>query len=328
MHECAGFVDGALGVVVGLDGEAVLVDGAVALAGDVEDAAEFDVAPDLDPPGVAVAAEGVAEGVGGGLVVALHEEDLADAVGGERAVFVGVEGLLVFDQGGGEVSLGDLLLAAEDGDANGEVGGALQEPVVGIDADAAGAAEGFDGVLRVGAGDVDAADLGFAVGLDAEFDRHAEEVEVLGDGADGAEALVVAEAEDGVLVGEGGGSGAVEPLGEEGLELEVGLRLGEGFDVGGADGLVGVLGEEGAKELEEDFVAHLPAEHVEDHGSFFEGHGLELGGEGVEAADGGEGLGVVGEGAGGDVGDGVLEGGFAGGVFEVHQLGVAATCRW
>ncbi len=80
----------------------------------------------------------------------------------------------------------------------------------------------------------------------------------------------------------------------------------------------------GAEELGEDVVAHLPAEHVEDHGALFEGHGLELGGEGVEAAKGGEGLGVVREGAGGDVADGSLEGGFAGGVFEVHELGVAA----
>ena len=39
LHGGACFVDGALGVVVGLDCEAVFVDGAVALAGDVEDAA-------------------------------------------------------------------------------------------------------------------------------------------------------------------------------------------------------------------------------------------------------------------------------------------------
>src|SRR6266853_3179677 len=65
LHGGAGFVDCALGVVVALDGEAVLVDGAVALAGAVEDAGQLDVAPDLDPLGVAVAAESVAEGVGG-----------------------------------------------------------------------------------------------------------------------------------------------------------------------------------------------------------------------------------------------------------------------
>ena len=58
----AGLVDGALGVVVGLDGQAVLVDRAVALAGDVEDLAQGDVAPDLGPARVAVAAQGVAVG--------------------------------------------------------------------------------------------------------------------------------------------------------------------------------------------------------------------------------------------------------------------------
>src|SRR5277367_6023212 len=62
LHGGAGFVDGALGVFVGLDGEAVLIDGTVALAGAVEDAGQFDVAPDLDPFGVAVAAQGIAEG--------------------------------------------------------------------------------------------------------------------------------------------------------------------------------------------------------------------------------------------------------------------------
>ena len=81
------------------------------------------MAPDLGPLGFVVAAEGVAEAVGGGLVVALVEEDLADAVAGEGAGFVGIEGFLVLDEGGGGVALGDELLAAEDGDADGEVGG-------------------------------------------------------------------------------------------------------------------------------------------------------------------------------------------------------------
>ena len=39
LHGGAGLVDGTLGVVIGLDGQAVLVDSTVALAGDVEDAA-------------------------------------------------------------------------------------------------------------------------------------------------------------------------------------------------------------------------------------------------------------------------------------------------
>src|ERR1700730_14394895 len=131
LHGGAGFVDCALGVVVALDGEAVFVDGAVALAGAVEDAGQFDVAPDLDPLGVAVAAQSIAEGVRSRLVVALHEEDLADAIGGERAVLVGVERLLVLDQRRGEVSLSYLLLSAQNGHANREIGGALEQPVLG-----------------------------------------------------------------------------------------------------------------------------------------------------------------------------------------------------
>ncbi len=85
----AGFVDRALGVVVGLHGQAVLVDGAVALAGEVEDLADGDVAPDLGPGRLVVAAKRVAEGVDRGLVVALGKQHLADAVAGQGADGVG-----------------------------------------------------------------------------------------------------------------------------------------------------------------------------------------------------------------------------------------------
>jgi hypothetical protein len=173
------------------------------------------VAPNLDPLGVAVAAKGIAERVGGGLVVALHEEDFADAVGGERAILVGVESLLVLDETSCEVSLGDLLLAAQDGYADGKVRRALEQPILGIDADVAGTAEGFDGVVTLGAGHVDAADFGFAVGFDAEFNGHTEEIEILLDRADGAEALVVAKTEDCEFIGESRCAGSVEPLREE-----------------------------------------------------------------------------------------------------------------
>ena len=108
------------------------------------------MAPDFGPLGLVIAAEGVAEGVGGGLVVALVEEDFPDAVAGKGAVLVGVEGLLVLDEGGGGIALGDELLAAEDGDSDGEVGGRFEEPAVGVDGDLAGAAKGFDGVIGVG----------------------------------------------------------------------------------------------------------------------------------------------------------------------------------
>ena len=89
--------------------------------------------------------------------------------------------------------------------------------------------------------------FGLAVGLDAQLDRHAEEVEVLADLADGAEALVVAQPVDGVLVGELRRAGAVDPLREEGeSSCCIALRLGHLLEVGGADALVGVLAESAA----------------------------------------------------------------------------------
>ena len=64
-------------VVVGLQGLAVLVHGAFALSGDVENLPELDVAPDFGPARVAVSVQAFAVGVGGGLIVALQEENLA-----------------------------------------------------------------------------------------------------------------------------------------------------------------------------------------------------------------------------------------------------------
>ena len=97
------------------------------------------------------AAQGVAEGVRGRLVVPLHEEDLAYTIGGQRAVLVGVERLLVFDQRRREVSLGYLLLSAQHSDTHGKVRRALQQPVLGVDLNAARATERLDRVVRVGA---------------------------------------------------------------------------------------------------------------------------------------------------------------------------------
>ena len=251
------------------------------------------------------------------------EEDFADTIGCERAILVGVECLLVLDECSGKVALGDLLLATQNRDADGEIRRAFKDPVLGIDADAPGAAEGFYRESGFCSGDIDAADLGFAVGFDAELNGHAKEIEILIDGADGAEALVISEAIDSVFVGKGWGAGSVEPLSEEWTELELGLGLGDGLNVGAANGLVGVLGEQAAKEFDEYIVAHLPPQHMEDHGTFFESHGLELWREWVEPTESGEGFGIVGEGSGGDVGDGGLEGSFSGGVFEVHQFGIA-----
>src|SRR6266850_4898698 len=85
----AGLFESALGIVVGLNGLAVFIDRALALAGHIEDLAQLHVAPDFGPAGLAVAVDGVAIGIGGGLEVALQEEDFRDAVVGQPAVLVG-----------------------------------------------------------------------------------------------------------------------------------------------------------------------------------------------------------------------------------------------
>ncbi len=111
----------------------------------------------------------------------------------------------------------------------------LSTQFCGIDADAARPAEGIHHVLRIGAHHLDLLGFGLAVGLDAQLHRHAEEVEVLLNLADGAEALVVAQPVDGVLVGELRRAGAVDPLRKEGGQLLLALRLGHLLEVRGAD---------------------------------------------------------------------------------------------
>src|SRR5260370_31284950 len=105
-------------------------------------------------------------------------------------------------------------------------------------------------------------------------------MEILFHGSDGGKAFVADEAKDGVLVGKGGSAGAIEPLCEKGGQLEIGLGLRDGLYIRGAYGFVGILRQQVSQKLEEDVVAHLPAEHVEDHRSLLERHPLELRGEG------------------------------------------------
>jgi hypothetical protein len=86
-----GLLQSAEGIVVGLRGLAVLTDGAFALAGDIENLAQLDMAPDFGPARLAVPVNRRPVSVGRGLIVPLIEEDLGNAVVGERTVFVEVE---------------------------------------------------------------------------------------------------------------------------------------------------------------------------------------------------------------------------------------------
>ena len=110
---------------------------------------------------------------------------------------------------------------------------------------------------------------------------------------------------------------------KNGRKLLLALRFGDLLEVAGTDGLVGVFAERSFERGEEGLVADFAAQHVEDHGALFEGHGLELGREGIMRRDAGERDGVVGQRAGGDVLQGGVQSALAAFFFEVHQLAVA-----
>src|SRR5947207_15669396 len=87
----AGFVLRAGGVVWYFQRPAILVDRAIALAGDVEELAQLHVAPDFGPLGLAVAALCGAILIGRGLVVVLLEENFGNAIMRQRAQLVAVQ---------------------------------------------------------------------------------------------------------------------------------------------------------------------------------------------------------------------------------------------
>ncbi len=164
---------------------------------------------------------------------------------------------------------------------------------------------------------------GLAVRLHPQFHRHAEQVEILVDFANGAETLVVAQPVDRVLVGELGRAGAVDPLREERRQLLLALRLGHLLKIGGAHALVGVLAQRAFQRGQERLVADLPAQHVEDHGALFERHGLELRRKRTQPAGARKRNGVVGQRARGHVLQSGAHGVLAVLLFHVHQLAVA-----
>src|SRR4051812_40056365 len=94
LHPSTGLIDRSLGVVVRLNRQPILVDRPLALPRDVEDVSEVDVAPYLRPARVGISAQRIAEAVCGRLIVALHKEDFADAIGRQRARLIRIQCLL------------------------------------------------------------------------------------------------------------------------------------------------------------------------------------------------------------------------------------------
>src|SRR5262249_21948015 len=127
------------GVVVGLLGLAVLVDRPLALAEQIKDHAEVDMAPNLGPllGGLRNALQRFAECIGGGLVVFLVEERLTHAEIGERPPGLDVQRLLILlDRVVVAPGFGQFF-SAGNRRACAQTGVSLENDVVGVDLDAA-----------------------------------------------------------------------------------------------------------------------------------------------------------------------------------------------
>src|SRR5208282_4855085 len=107
LHVAAGFLERALGIVVGLDGLAVFIDGAFALAGHVENLAQLQVAPNLGPARFAVAIQRFAVGVCRRLIILLHEKYFGNAVVRQRTVLADFERLVELAQSSRQIALLD-----------------------------------------------------------------------------------------------------------------------------------------------------------------------------------------------------------------------------
>src|SRR6266567_6002198 len=84
----ARLIQRSLGVVVSLDGLAVLVGGALALAGDIENLAQLNMAPDFGPARIPIAVQAITVGVGGSLIVVLYEKHFCYTIMRQGTVLV------------------------------------------------------------------------------------------------------------------------------------------------------------------------------------------------------------------------------------------------
>src|SRR6202521_4055883 len=115
LHISAGFLDRALGIVVGLDGLAVFIDCAFALPGCVENLAQLQVAPNLGPSRLTIAIQRFAVGVRRGLIILLQEKHFGDPVVGQRTVFVDFERFVELAERSRQIALLGQSLSARDG---------------------------------------------------------------------------------------------------------------------------------------------------------------------------------------------------------------------
>src|ERR1700733_5204754 len=227
----SGFLEGAEGIVVGLQSLTIFVDGPFALAGDVENLAELDVAPDFSPARLAIPIQTFAVSIGRRLIIPLQEKDFGNSVVGQRAIFVEIERFVELQQRASQVALLLHGLSTQNGGAQLHVAGVGEHAMIWINGDAARTAESLNRKWRVCADHFHALIFGPSVGIDAQVYWHAEQVKILRNFAGDAESRrsvllrlrflgkIAAQTISGVLNLEFGRARGIEPLGEEPGEL-------------------------------------------------------------------------------------------------------------
>src|SRR5215472_5489233 len=205
----------ARGVILRALGQAVFVYRALALAQDVVNLSDVDVAPYLNPLRVEIAAERRAERVCRRLIILLVEVGLAGPEMRQRIRGLDIECVLIFLNGLVVPPERGQRLSTRDGRADSKFRARLQEIIIGIDGNAAWfrTTEGLQLKLGRRAGHKDFLDFRIALGIDLDVHRHAKRVELLMELADHLKTL--GRAVGGVLHGELGNAGGIEPLREE-----------------------------------------------------------------------------------------------------------------
>ena len=181
------------GIVVGLLGFAVFVDGSFALTQQIENLAKVDVAPGFGPfvRRLGNILQAFAESVRGSLIILLIEESFAHAKIGKRAARLDAERSLILSDGVVELALLGEIFAAGNGGAGAERGAGFKNDIVGIDLDSAGLrpAKRLDREPGFRADDVDGFLLRISFRVDAQIHWHTKRVQGLLDLANDAKSL-------------------------------------------------------------------------------------------------------------------------------------------
>src|SRR5947209_17639731 len=112
---------------------------------------------------------------------------------GKRTVLILIERLVELSESAGEVALLLQRLAPKDRRAQLYIGRILEHVMIGIDTNAAGPAESFNRKGRVRSHHFNSFIFRLAISIDAQVDRHPEEIQILRNFSRNAEAFIAAQ---------------------------------------------------------------------------------------------------------------------------------------